>query len=567
MSKRSFSILVFFSCIFFAQAAHAQLQPPQCPTGYQEVVLNFDTDGNGAALPAGTVINNQYANHSVTISAQSNFNLAIVFDSNCPGGCTGGDIDLGSPNSDFGGPGIGLGGRLGQPGENNTAVNNILILSDKPDVNNDGLVENPGDDAAGGEMIFDFGVDVRILSVDFLDLDLDQNESLIISGFQNAAPSFTPVAAPNLGDNAFERVWIYENNLSDRLEILYGDTSGAVAEVRFCKPQNDCLGVPGGNATVDDCGVCAGNNLDKDDCGVCFGNNQAKDDCGVCFGQNAAKDECGVCFGQNQAKDDCGVCFGQNAGKDDCGVCFGENQDKDSCGICFGNNTSCVECLSPSGGQGLIDDCGVCNGNNQDRDDCGVCFGNNQSKDDCGVCNGQNTAKDDCGVCFGDNSAKDDCGVCFGDSSSCIECNDVNITQTQFALDGLGESQFRLLAKTVLLYRSKSGARNALQRLLDEGKNLKLNGWTAAWSLPGVIQTGCSNTTLCVSVDNTSTFTNYSNTSDGLDRLIKKTLRKLNRKFGSSNQTKKLERQRIKLSNQDQKLLAQIPVTGLSCNN
>ena len=45
--------------------------------------------------------------------------------------------------------------------------------------------------------------------------------------------------------------------------------------------EQDCLGVWGGDAQIDDCGVCNGGNLDKDCNGICFGDAYL-DDCGVC---------------------------------------------------------------------------------------------------------------------------------------------------------------------------------------------------------------------------------------------------------------------------------------------
>jgi len=44
--------------------------------------------------------------------------LDIIFNSSNP---TGGDLDLGTPHQDFGGPGIGVGGANNQPGENNVS--------------------------------------------------------------------------------------------------------------------------------------------------------------------------------------------------------------------------------------------------------------------------------------------------------------------------------------------------------------------------------------------------------------------------------------------------------------
>lgn|GEM_PF-5583157 len=71
--------------------------------------------------------------------------------------------------------------------------------------------------------------------------------------------------------------------------------------VNISECEFDCLGVPAGNAQLDDCGVCNGNNSAKDSCGVCFGENRDLDTCGVCFGNNQAKDRCGVCFGDGSS--------------------------------------------------------------------------------------------------------------------------------------------------------------------------------------------------------------------------------------------------------------------------
>jgi len=48
----------------------------------------------------------------------------IICDSTSPGT----DVGLGSPNQDFGGQGIGIGGKQGRPGENNMALGKLLIL-------------------------------------------------------------------------------------------------------------------------------------------------------------------------------------------------------------------------------------------------------------------------------------------------------------------------------------------------------------------------------------------------------------------------------------------------------
>jgi len=82
-------------------------------------------------------------------------NAAVVFDSSNP---TGGDFDLGTPNEDFGGPGVGHAGAAGGAYPNRRALGNVLIVADDlTDSNGDGLVDDPGDSAdIGTSLTFDF---------------------------------------------------------------------------------------------------------------------------------------------------------------------------------------------------------------------------------------------------------------------------------------------------------------------------------------------------------------------------------------------------------------------------
>ena len=88
-----------------------------CPDGIEvddSDVLDFEdltagqvidsTTSLGGIGPVGVSGFNPNANFDESL------NSAIVYDSSCAAGCTGGDIDLGSSNQDFGGPGIGDGG-------------------------------------------------------------------------------------------------------------------------------------------------------------------------------------------------------------------------------------------------------------------------------------------------------------------------------------------------------------------------------------------------------------------------------------------------------------------------
>ena len=255
----------------------------------------------------------------------------------------------------------------------------------------------------------------------------------------------------------------------DCLGVLGGEAQEDNCGVCDLDPENDCPfdcnNVPGGDAFLDDCGICSGGdteheaNSDKDDCGDCFGENEDMDcngDCGLSYGA-AYFDGCGVCSGgysghlANSDQDCNGDCFGE-AYEDDCSVCSGgnsghtENTDKDCNGDCFGES--------------IIDDCGECSdglsGHPADSDkDCnGDCFGE-AVIDDCGICsegesgNVANIDKDCSGDCFGE-AIYDDCGECSEGlsghpansdqdcSGECFGSAVINTYYFDFDGDGLG---------------------------------------------------------------------------------------------------------------------------------
>lgn len=119
------------------------------------------------------------------------------------------------------------------------------------------------------------------------------------------------------------------------LSMITGDAQGYCTScLAFTSRCPDCLGVPGGSATLDCEGVCNGTAV--------IGCN------GVC-NSNLTYDCAGVCNG-TAVFDDCGVCNGNNTEKDCAGVCNG-TAVIDCTGICNGNAT-----LTPSGQSCLAGD-------------------------------------------------------------------------------------------------------------------------------------------------------------------------------------------------------------------
>jgi uncharacterized repeat protein (TIGR01451 family) len=181
------------------------------------VSINFDVDSNGAALVAGSVIEDQFASVGVTVSTPDNEFGAMIFDSANP---TGGDTDLGTP-SQPNGPGIGRdeGAGIG----NVEPQGNILIISEDGDSN------DPDDNAKGGTMQFDFDDPVRVTGVGLL--DIDQKEKKVTVETFEGDRLIQSYAAQNLGDNSFQTLDL-SGELVDQLNVnLVG--SGAVTAIDF----------------------------------------------------------------------------------------------------------------------------------------------------------------------------------------------------------------------------------------------------------------------------------------------------------------------------------------------
>ena len=109
----------------------------------------------------------------------------------------------------------------------------------------------------------------------------------------------------------------------------------------------DCAGVCGGDAVVDECGICSGNNDcdcdDNDNDGVCNEDDPCPE---LPFGTDEDQD------GVDDCLDDCIGLY------DECGICNGEGIDEGACD-CDGN---VEDCAGVCGGDAIIDECGICGG-------------------------------------------------------------------------------------------------------------------------------------------------------------------------------------------------------------
>ncbi|RME55372.1 MAG: hypothetical protein D6790_16040, partial [Caldilineae bacterium] len=200
--------------------------------------IDFETDAAGNSLTKGQTIDNEWAGWGVTVSAAATApgtGPAMIFDSANP---TGGDTDLGSPNQDFGGPGVGAGGESGMPGENSQPLKKVLIISEDGDAN------DPDDNANGGTITFTFDHGVRVDQVQILDIDNDEAGGAVTA--YDATSGGNVIASAQmlgLGDNSFQVVPLNAAAGVRRLEIAF-PSSGAVPAIVFCgtPPQLQKLG-------------------------------------------------------------------------------------------------------------------------------------------------------------------------------------------------------------------------------------------------------------------------------------------------------------------------------------
>ena len=156
-------------------------------------VIDFETDGEGNPLPAGTIIDDEYQNLGVTISA-TEFG-AMIFDSANP---TGDDFDLATDSE-----------------------GNILIISE------DGDSSDPDDNAAGGVITFDLDNPVEVNSINFV--DIEEVGGKVFTTDVDGNVTTTSIPAP--GDATFQTLNINDSDVV-KIEVdLVG--SGAITALDF----------------------------------------------------------------------------------------------------------------------------------------------------------------------------------------------------------------------------------------------------------------------------------------------------------------------------------------------
>jgi len=200
------------------------------------VVVDFSGFAPGTVLagdgPAGPVAGTILSGFTMSCTrAGDGPHAALVFDSKAP---TGGDEDLGTPNVDFGGPGIGLGGGFGAGGANDRAYGNLVVVAESLlDTDGDGLVDAPEDAGGGGTLAFAFDEPVTVAHVVLV--DVDANETASVRLYRGEALA-VEIAAAALGNNSVQKLIARFYPGISRMEIVFSG-SGGLAEFAYA-PQS-----------------------------------------------------------------------------------------------------------------------------------------------------------------------------------------------------------------------------------------------------------------------------------------------------------------------------------------
>jgi len=157
----------------------------------------------------------------------------LIFDSNNPGPQ---DPDLGTPNETCsgGGPGVGVGGEVGQPGENCDPMDNLLIVAEHLiDGNGDDVVDEPNDEGDGGMIRFLFHSPVVLFYITLIDIEAQPARETGSIELYDGTSLVGEIPVVGLGDNC--AITIDFENYSDpvtRMDVTFSG-SGGIGELEY----------------------------------------------------------------------------------------------------------------------------------------------------------------------------------------------------------------------------------------------------------------------------------------------------------------------------------------------
>lgn len=196
-------VVAILSGVLLNTAGPAGAQVAPC----EPLVLDF------AGLPAGTLLNEQYAADGVHISAIANEgrpNQLIVFDSNASG----------TPDPDL-----------------EAGIGNLAIIPEHlNDGDGDGLVDVPNDSIRGGKQIYTFDQDRTVGCFVIVDIDHGDPDSHHARAFDADGNLIVKVPIIIGADGNVQTVNVNATGVR-RLEITYRDSAGVTAIELGCPPE------------------------------------------------------------------------------------------------------------------------------------------------------------------------------------------------------------------------------------------------------------------------------------------------------------------------------------------
>ncbi|RMG40598.1 MAG: hypothetical protein D6719_10495 [Candidatus Dadabacteria bacterium] len=227
---------------------------------------------------------------------------------------------------------------------------------------------------------------------------------------------------------------------------------------------------------------------------------------------------------------------------------------------CDDGDTEDPDCLNwvtlPGGGTTVYDMAGQCTELDQSGAKCGP--------PDCLGEFGGSASFDDQEVCCKEEE-KDQCGRCFGDNTSCLGCEGVDISETQLTLDGASHDQSNLVQRIGKRIRKASRAkrdRKFARKIMAQAKDLATANWVLTYSIPSVFDQ-CTNSILCVQVDNTPTIENYRTNARTLRDLALKALKRYKKLTGKKG--KRFKKLAESLLSEAEAVTEQVPLFQSSC--
>ena len=175
----------------------------------------------------------------------------------------------------------------------------------------------------------------------------------------------------------------------------------------------------------------------------------------------------------------------------------------------------------------------------------------------------------DCAGTLNGNAIADDCGVCNGDGQSCLECQSVNILDTQLSIDGLAGQQRDLVLKASRQLGSvrpgNSKRKQFAKSMVAESQNLYVQAWTTTYAgFPATVLSCASSS--CVSVSTVDAKQTISSSVSQMSVMIERALKLTPRKNKAQRKKIKVLLKRSQALTKDQnELLSMVPNSASSC--